>query len=351
MDEEAAKGSASDDDGLKTSVSLAELRGELYRLRLAAGQPSFRAMAQKTGWSRATVGRVFSGESVPKWDVLEAVVGYLGGNTEKFRQLWIECMGVGAQPAHTSTTSAAEEPVRRGLTSYVAGACLMLLFIVVSVQGLAPSNASRNQTITDAAQLGFGLAAASLWAVVFAKRKEGRALALALGLAGWSGGQAYWLAMRDIFDNPIPAAPSIGDLSYLLLPACVIPGLVAALPPKLRWPCAGVLVAMMFSTTTAAALALLFFIRGPAGAAVVYALYIVTDLTMLVLLGWMGRRERSWPLAVAFCGVAVLLISDTLFVYFAWWRPQNAIPYGADVGYMIFPLAMSIAASYTLEKR
>ncbi|MBS4730561.1 helix-turn-helix domain-containing protein [Mycobacterium sp. SM1] len=352
MDEAIPKGHTPDDDGLKRSVSLAELRSELYRLRLAAGQPSFRSMAQKTGWSRATVGRVFSGESVPKWDVLEAVVAHLGGNTEMFRQLWIECMGGGGQP--TAAAAAADESLRRGLASYVAAACFVLLFIVVSVQGLAPASASRNQAITDAAQLGFGLVAAGLWGVVFAKSKEGRALALALGLVGWSGGQAYWLAMRDIFDNPIPAAPSIGDLFYLLLPACVIPSFVAALPARLRWACAGVLVVLMLSTTAAAALALLFFIRGPVGAAVVYALYIVTDLTMLVvfgLFGWIGRRERNWSLAVAFCGVAVLLISDLLFVYFAWWKPQNSIPYGADVGYMIFPSAMSIAASYLLEKR
>lgn len=336
---------------LRVSVSLTELRGELHRMRLAAGQPSLRLIAQKTGWSRATVGRVFSGESVPKWDPLEAVVGYLGGGTERFRQLWIECMDGAAEPPAISIARTAEAPVRRRFSPYVAAMCLVLLFIVVSVQDLAPANAFRNQAITDAAQLVFGILAASLWCAVFYSSKESRALALTLGLAGWSAGQACWLAMRDIFGNPIPDASSVAHLFYLLLPACVISEFVTALPPKLRWPCAGVLGALMFSTTTATALALWVFHPGSASGAIVYALYIVTDLTMVTIFGWTGRRERSWSSVAASFGVAVYLVSDLLFVYFAWWRPQNSIPYGADFGYMVLPLAMSVAASYMLKKR
>jgi hypothetical protein len=40
-----------------------------------------------------------------------------------------------------------------------------------------------------------------------------------------------------------------------------------------------------------------------------------------------------------------------LFVYFAGWRPQALIPHGADFGYMVFPLAMGVAASCALEER
>lgn len=157
--------------------------------------------------------------------------------------------------------------------------------------------------------------------------------------------------MRDISGNPIPDASSIAHLLYLLLPACVITEFVAALPPKLRWRCAGMLGALMFSATTATALAFWASIRGPAVAAIVYALYIVTDITMVALFGWVGRRERSWSSAVAFSGVAIYLVSDSLFVYFAWWRPQTLIPHGADFGYMVFPFAMSVAASCALEER
>src|ERR1700739_1224979 len=91
----------------------------------------------------------FSSESVPKWDSLHAVVAHLGGSTERFRQLWIECMDRTAQPPTSSTACTAEEPVQRRLAPYVAVMCLALLFIVVSVQDLAPANAVRNQAITD----------------------------------------------------------------------------------------------------------------------------------------------------------------------------------------------------------
>jgi hypothetical protein len=348
--ESAGTGSALDDRP-KVAVSLAALHTELHRLRLAAGKPSLRLIAQDTGWSRATVGRVFSGESVPKWDTLDAVVGQLGGSTETFRQLWIACMDSTAQLPPISTTPAAEEPVRRRFSPYVAAMCFVLLFTVVLVQDLAPADAVRNQAITDAAQLVFGIFAAGLWCAVFYKSKEPRALALTLGFAAWSAGQGCWLTMRDISGDPIPDASSIAHLLYLLLPACVIVEFVTALPPKWRWRCAGTLGAFMLSATTATALVLWASIRGPAVAAIVYALYIVTDLMMVVLFGWIGRRGRSWSSAAAFSGVVIYLVSDALFVYFAGWRPQALIPHGADFGYMVFPLAMGVAASCALEER
>jgi hypothetical protein len=107
----------------------------------------------------------------------------------------------------------------------------------------------------------------------------------------------------------------------------------------------------MFSTATAIVLALWVALPGSVGAASVYGLYVVTDLAMLALFVWHRQSERDWASTVAAVGVAVLLVSDLLFVYFAWWRPRPTIPYGADVGYMIFPLAMSVAASCALERR
>jgi hypothetical protein len=182
--ESAGTGSALD-DGPRATASLAALRSELHRLRLVAGQPSLRLIAQKTGWSRATVGRVFSGESVPKWDVLEAVVGHLGGSTETFRQLWIACMDRTPQLPTAPTAPSAEETVRPRFSPFVAAMCLAVLFTVVLVQDLAPASALRNQAITDAAQLVFGIFAASLWCGVFYKSKQPRALALTLGFTGW----------------------------------------------------------------------------------------------------------------------------------------------------------------------
>lgn len=103
-DEECARTESTSDDGLRMSDSLEELHGELRKLRLGAGQPSLRLIAKETGWSRATTGRVFNGDFVPKWDPLEAVVAYLGGSTERFRQLWIDCMDGAAARILAATT-------------------------------------------------------------------------------------------------------------------------------------------------------------------------------------------------------------------------------------------------------
>lgn len=332
-----------------------ELRSSLHKLRLEAGQPSLRSIAQRSGWSRATVGRVFNGE-VPTWDPLEAVVMLLGGDSERFRRLWIASIEKNLSPDPVDppdpvTVPPQDPPPRRSLSLYVSSTCLTLLFIVVSVQGIAPEATLRNQAITDAAQLGLGVLATVLWAVARRKRVTPWAWGLALGLAGWSAGQAYWLVMRDVFGNPLPRAPSIGDSLYLLLPAFAIPGLVLELPAKLRWIVTGLMAALMVSTTTATILALWVVVPGPVDAASVYGLYVVTDVTMLVLFAWHRQRERDCASTTAAIGVAVLLVSDLLFVYFAWWKPDPTIPYGADVGYLIFPLAMSIAASFALERR
>jgi hypothetical protein len=335
------------DDVSDHGPGLAELLNELKRLRLAAGQPSLRSIAQKTGWSRATVGRIFNGE-VPKWDSLDAVVSYLGGDAERFRQLWAQAMQE-ASPLTANTP--ARDPGHRQLSPYLAGICLTLLFVIVSAQGVAPAAAARNQAITDVAQLGFGTLATALWAVVARRRRTAVPVALALGLAGWSAGQGYWLTMRDVLDTPIPNAPSIGDWLYLVFPLCVIAGFTVELPPKLRWAWAAMLSALMVSTSIAVILALWVAIRRPIGAAAIYALYVVSDLAVVGIFSWRVHRERGWTSATALAGVTVLLVSDVLFVYFAWWRPQTSIPYGADIGYMIFPLAMSVAASYALEKR
>ncbi|MEB3035121.1 helix-turn-helix transcriptional regulator, partial [[Mycobacterium] nativiensis] len=88
----AGGGSLTDDDALDDlDQRLTFLRSELYRLRLAAGEPSLRSVAQKTGWSRATVSRIFTCDALPTWAPLEAVVTHLGGDATRFRQLWMAC--------------------------------------------------------------------------------------------------------------------------------------------------------------------------------------------------------------------------------------------------------------------
>lgn len=347
-----------DTEGLRPE--LARLCAELCKLRLEAGQPSLRTIASATGWSRATVGRVFSG-ALPKWDSLRSIVEHLGGDTDMFRRLWVDCMEPARTPtaaaasaatvaAADATTVAAQSESRR-LPLYIGAAGLAMLLVVVSAQDVDPTAAQRNQTITDAAQFGLATVATILWAAVHHRRGNPTALALSLGLAGWSAGQACWLVLRDIFGIAIPDAPSIADWLYLLFPVFVIPGLLVGVPRKWRLIFAGQLGVLMLSTTITVILALIAAKRGPVAAALVYVLYAVTDSAVLALLCWRISRDKERASAVAAAvGVAFLLLADALFLYFAWWRPLDTIPYGADIGYMIFPVAMGVSAGYAYVK-
>ncbi|WP_155547710.1 NACHT domain-containing protein [Amycolatopsis camponoti] len=60
--------------------------------------PSTRAVAEGvrnrgTELSHTTIAQIFSGSRVPRWGALKAVVEFLGGAEEEFRQLWISAKG------------------------------------------------------------------------------------------------------------------------------------------------------------------------------------------------------------------------------------------------------------------
>lgn len=68
---------------------------QLREVHVAAGAPSTRALAASImeggggKVSHTTVHGVLSGTIAPSWPVLEQVVNALGGDIERFRQLWI----------------------------------------------------------------------------------------------------------------------------------------------------------------------------------------------------------------------------------------------------------------------
>jgi hypothetical protein len=63
---------------------------ELYRLRLEAGNPSFRKLASliDNKGSHTTLASVFNGRHVPRWEIVEALGAALGADLEQLRQLW-----------------------------------------------------------------------------------------------------------------------------------------------------------------------------------------------------------------------------------------------------------------------
>jgi hypothetical protein len=77
--------------GLPTGP-IGDLFGELRRLHRRAGEPSVRALAMRIGegvLSHATVHTALRGPRIPRWPVLELVVEALGGDTQRFKDLWI----------------------------------------------------------------------------------------------------------------------------------------------------------------------------------------------------------------------------------------------------------------------
>jgi hypothetical protein len=63
---------------------------ELLRLYRLAGEPSTRTLAKAVGFGHATVHVALRGPRVPRWGLLELLVEALGGDVDRFRQLWID---------------------------------------------------------------------------------------------------------------------------------------------------------------------------------------------------------------------------------------------------------------------
>ena len=69
---------------------VAELFDRLHRLHLAAGRPSTRTIASRSGHevSSSTVHNVFNSSRLPRWDSLREIVRALNGDTAEFLSLW-----------------------------------------------------------------------------------------------------------------------------------------------------------------------------------------------------------------------------------------------------------------------
>jgi tetratricopeptide (TPR) repeat protein len=68
---------------------VATLFAELHALHHRAGWPSLREMAKAVGCSHTTISAAFSEPRVPRWGLLELIVEVLGGEVERFHELWL----------------------------------------------------------------------------------------------------------------------------------------------------------------------------------------------------------------------------------------------------------------------
>ena len=73
--------------------ALGALNDALMKLLRKAGNPTYRSIGNALpGTAHTTVADCFGGRVVPRWNKLEEIVIYLGGDPEEFRVLWRRAM-------------------------------------------------------------------------------------------------------------------------------------------------------------------------------------------------------------------------------------------------------------------
>ena len=75
-----------------------QLHQEIRKLQLEAGQPSIRAIAERTRRAgqpvaHSSVQEVLRGKRLPTWTIVEAVVNALHGDRLHFLELWMQAKG------------------------------------------------------------------------------------------------------------------------------------------------------------------------------------------------------------------------------------------------------------------
>ena len=84
-----------------------DLAEELHAMHHRAGWPSLRAMAREAGCSHTAVSAVFSSPRVPPWGTLQVLVEALGGDVDRFHQLWLAASATERQVHATPTKQVA----------------------------------------------------------------------------------------------------------------------------------------------------------------------------------------------------------------------------------------------------
>jgi diguanylate cyclase (GGDEF)-like protein len=219
-------------------------------------------------------------------------------------------------------------PVRLSVALAVTGV------VVVAGQFLVPSGAAQ-RTFDDATQFVAGaIAAYAGFVAVRDPRRTALArrwrLLLAVGLAVWSVARLWWV-VRDVTQPDRPPAVTIGDVGFLILPACLFlallaaaasmqrPGPTSARRDRIVLGIDSVLIAGSLLALAWTAVPGKFFrdaAQSPwvAGVAVAYP---VADLVLAVMIVLLlttrpANRPGRVPLRLAGLGVVALGVSDTL---------------------------------------
>ena len=336
---------------VELATALDALREELRQLRLRKGQPSLRTIAQKTGWSHATVGRALNCETVPRLDVIEAITQRLDGDVDRMRQLWMRCMDVGPRvsEAPDEPEEAAPQAPRDNAFPALAAGVALFLFVVIAaaLSFFAPRSPDADKAVTNIALAAFGAAASLAWFASFSRRGDKRSLWLALAMAGWTLWRVRALLVDEI--GPLPVAPSIVDYLSLLLPLFMLPGLAAALPRRFdQKNVLGWAFVAAIAVSALAALAVGSFTEPSTNEIFVRALRVSTDIAMFAIAFLAGRSERSWESHFISFALAALVLADVLLTVSFLMPQPNLLAFQAALCYLAFALLMVVAASSVL---
>ncbi len=256
----------------------------------------------------------------------------------------------------------------RGLSTWlmvVAGFVVVVLFFDSSGV-LSPDG---EVVVDDLAQFIAGASAATLcwWTSrrVAGVERTWRRL-MAVGMLGWTVGQAFWSWYQIFSDTPLPS-PSIADVGYLIMPVLALPALLAldVDPPRhsgqvlrrdrLVFSLDGaIVVGSLFILTWATALGAVVHAETPNVPALAVAIaYPLTDLMLVVIVVLLiatGRvprqlRPQLWLLG---SGLVAISVSDSIFAYLVS-SGADEMPPLTNAGFIAGPLLIAVAALATSE--
>jgi diguanylate cyclase len=246
-------------------------------------------------------------------------------------------------------------------------AVFVTLLTLVVVNGLALRGDALANTLDNAMQMITGLTAVIL-GLIAARRHTGRQrawrLVVALGMAGWSSGQAIWSWYQWTHGGSL-ASPSWADFGYLSFPVFVLPALFVAArgtvdtreEPSQRTSGAKFALGLTLDGLIVTASVLIMAWSAALGPAVrtkpndlgdwVAILYPVTDLLMVVvalLLLALERVDLSVRRGFVFLtmGIIGLACSDTIYAYLVSIGALSMKPW-ADAGFVLGPLLIAFA--------
>lgn len=240
-------------------------------------------------------------------------------------------------------------------TAHVArlAAVVLLAYTVWNVGGWSHGAALR--VIADLTALALSLTAA-FFSGLAARSTRGRLraawAALTVGLIGWAAGDAIW-AYYELVLNRFPF-PSAADAAYLILPigACTAMLLFPATrsaQSQIRLVLDGVIVAAsLFLVSWLTVLQPVYEAGAESRLAMVVSLaYPASDLVVLTVAAYVLVRSGSYqrPSLILFTlGMAVLALSDSVFVYLAAnHRYSSGDP--IDIGWVAGVLLIAVAAA------